>query len=276
MLRRAVSVAVCALFAALAAGQSPDLPHRETFLRETREALTRSQQLWHRYAYTERRTELHLNPFGRMGTGGTRVTEARPAADPRLTYRRVIERNGAPVSRFELDRQDAEYRARVAQVERERASADPDDEEHRQQDELLARRRAQMVVDDVVNTLQFDLVRREVRDGRPVIVIAFAARPNARPSTREGRLARVFTGHLWVDEATRELMHLEGVAGDDVSFGGFVAKVYEGTKAVVMRQEIEPGVWMPTRLTLTGDVRALFRKAKIDHVIEWFDYRSIP
>ena len=277
MLRRvSIVVVACVLFAAHGTGQSPDLPHRDTFLRETREALTRSQQLWHRYSYKERRTELHLNPFGRMGTGGTRVSEVRPSADPRLTYRRVIERNGAPVSRFELDRQDAEYRARAAQVERETARADADDEKRRQQDELLARRRAQMIIDDVVNTLQFDLVRREVRDGRPVIVISFAARPNAKPSTREGRLAKVFTGHLWVDETTRELMHLEGVAGDDVSFGGFIAKVYEGTKAVVIRQEIEPGVWMPTRLTLTGDVRALFRKAKIDHIVEWFDYRRTP
>lgn len=266
----------CALFAAHGAGQSPDLPHRETFLRETREALTRSQELWHRYTYKERRTELHLNPFGRMGMGGSRVTEVQPSADPRLTYRRVIERNGAPVSQFELDRQDAEYRARVARVKRDIAGEDADDEKRRQQDELLARRRAQMIIDDLVQTLQFDLVRREVRDGRQAIVISFAARPNARPSTREGRLAKVFTGHLWVDEATRELIHLEGVAGDDVSFGGFVAKVYEGTKAVVVRQEIEPGVWMPTRLTLTGDVRALFRKAKIDHSVEWFDYRGAP
>lgn len=273
-------MAACALLAAHSAGRSqdlhPDLPNRDTFLRETREVLIRSQQLWHRYAYKERRTELHLNPFGRMGMGGTRVTEVRPSADPRLTYRRVIERNGAPLSQFELDRQDAEYRARAAQARREAASADADDDKRRQQDELLARRRAQMIIDDVVNTLQFDVVRREVRDGRPAIVISFAARPHARPSTREGRLARVFTGQLWVDEATREVMHLEGVAGDDVSFGGFVAKMYEGTKAVVVRQEIEAGVWMPTRLTLTGDVRALFRKAKIDHIVEWFDYRSTP
>ena len=267
-------VAACAFFAAHA-GQNRELPPRDAFLREAREALTRSQQLWHRYSYKERRTELHLNPFGRMGTGGTRVSEVRPSPDPRLTYRRVIERNGAPVSPFELDRQDAEYAARAAQIKRESAGADADDDNRRQQDELLARRRAQMIIDDVVKTLQFDLVRREVHDGRLAIVIAFAARPNARPSTREGRLARVFTGSLWVDEATRELMHLEGVAGDDVSFGGFVAKVYEGTKVVVVRQEIEPGVWMPTRLTMTGDVRALFRKAKIDHIVEWFDYRSI-
>ena len=276
MLRCAGILVVCAVFAARGAGQSPDLPQRDPFLRELREALIRSQQLWHRYTYKERRTELHLNPFGRMGTGGTRVTEVRPSADPRLTYRRVIERNGAPVLQFELDRQDAEYRSRVAEVKRETAAADADAEERRQRDELLAKRRAQMVIDNAVNMLQFDLVRREIRDGRPAIVVSFTRRPDAKPSTREARLASVFAGHLWVDEATRELIYLEGVAGDDVSFGGFVAKVYEGTKAVVIRQEIEPGVWMPTRLTLTGDVRALFRKAKIDHIVEWFDYRSTP
>lgn len=274
--RAAIFVMACALFAAHGAGQSSDLPPRDSFLRETREAITRSQELWHRYTYRERRTELHLNPFGRMGTGGSRVSEVRPAADRRFTYRRVIERNGTPVSRADLDRQDAEYRARVARLKREIAAEDSDDEERRQQDELLARRRAQMIVDDLVNTLRFDLVRREFREGRPAIVIAFAAQPNAKPSTREGRLAKVFTGQLWIDEWTHELRYLEAVAGDDVTFGGFVAKVYEGTKAVVVRQEIEPGVWMPTRLTLTGDVRALFRKARIDHEVDWFDYRRVP
>jgi hypothetical protein len=229
-------MAACALFAAHAAGQNTELPPRDTFLRETREALTRSQQLWHRYSYKERRTELHLNPFGRMGMGGTRVAEVRPSADPRLTYKRVVERNGVPVPPFELQRQDADYRERAAQVEREIARANGDDEERRQRGELLARRRAEMIIDDVVRTLQFELVRREIRGGRTAVVISFTGRPDARPTTREGRLAKVFSGHLWVDEATREVMYLEGVARDDVSFGGFIAKVYEGTKAVVVRR----------------------------------------
>ena len=276
MLRAAGLLTACALLTAHSAAQSADLPDRVTFLREAREASTRSQQLWHRYTYKERRTEMHLNPFGRMGMGGTRVTEVRPAADPRLTYRRIIERNGVRVSQLELDRQEAEYRARAAQVQREIARADADDRERRQQDELLAKQRAQMIVTDVVNSLQFDLVRRELHNGRPAIVVSFTGVPSARPTTREGRLAKAFAGHFLVDEATREVMYLEGVAKDDVTFGGFIAKVYEGTKAVVVREEVDPGVWMPTRLTLSGDVRALFRKAKIDHVIEWFDYRSAP
>jgi hypothetical protein len=32
---------------------------------------------------------------------------------------------------------------------------------------------------------------------------------------------------------------------------------------------------MPTLLTLSGDIRALFRRTNIKHVIEWSDYRNI-
>src|SRR5687768_7746036 len=127
MLRSAVSVVVSMWIAASGAAQPGDLPQRETFFKEVRAALARSQEVWHRYAYTERRTELHMNPFGRMGTGGTRVTEVRPHANPQLTYRRVIERNGVPVSEHDLERQDAEHRARVARIQRDATDADDDD-----------------------------------------------------------------------------------------------------------------------------------------------------
>jgi hypothetical protein len=267
--QRFILILALAVSAARSTAQNPDLPEQDAFLREAREALARSQQLWHRYAYKERRTDLHMNPFGRMGTGDTRVFEVRPSPDPRLTYRREIERNGVPVPKAELDRQDAEYRERVARIEREGAGRGRSD------DDALAARRSQMMLEDVLRTLQFKLARRDVFAGSPAIVVAFAARPNARPVTREGRTARVFKGEVWIDEASREVRHVAAVATDDVSFGGFIAKIYEGMKAVVDREQVEPGVWMPVRLRLTGDVRALFRRAHIEHVVEWFDYRRV-
>lgn len=251
------------------------LPERERFLREARETLGRSQQVWHQYSYKERRTDVHMNPFGRMGAGDTRVFEVRPSPNPQLTYKRLIERNGAPVPKHELDRQDAEYRARVAEVRQRQADGDAD-RDKRERDDLLARRRAQMVINDVLDTLQFDLVRREVRDGRPAIVVSFVAKPQARPATRQGRIAKVFKGRAWVDEASREVTAVEAVAVDDVAFGGFIAKLYEGTHALLRREQIDADVWMPTRVHLSGDVRALFRKTKIDYVVEWVDYRRLP
>jgi len=257
------------------AAQSPALPDADTFLRATRENLARAQQLAHHYAYKERRSDMHMNPFGRMGMGDTRVTLVRPAPNPRLTYRRVIERNGAPVSAAELAQQDAEYHKRVDEMRRRLAREDDEDRASRERDEALARQRAQMLIADVVNTLQFDIVRREMRNGVPAIVVAFAARPGARPVTREGRTARVFKGTMWIHEAAREVMHVEAVATDDVAYGGFIAKLYEGTAATLVRAEIDRGVWMPTRVKLDGEARALFRKMKMDFLVEWFDYERI-
>jgi hypothetical protein len=254
--------------------QSP-LPHVDSFLKAARENLARAQQLAHHYAYKERRVDMHMNPFGRMGMGDTRLTLVRPAPNPRLTFRRVLERNGKPVSAADLAQQDAEYQKRVEEVRRRLAREDDADRRSREQDEALARQRAQMMIADVVNTLRFHVVRREMRAGVPAIVVAFAARPDARPVTREGRTARVFRGTIWIHEAAREVMHVEAVATDDVAYGGFIAKLYEGTEATLVRAEIDRGVWMPTRVKLTGEARALFRKMKIDFLVEWFDYERI-
>ena len=259
-----------------ALAQSPELPPRDAFLREVRETVTRSQEAAHRYAYKERRTELQLNPFGKMGTGGTNVYDVTPSANAKLTYRRLIERNGMPVSQAELARQDAEHAARVKRIASDTNDDSPQARERRRNEDLLASRRAQMIVEDVIATLHFDLTKREFRGGRAQIVIAFAAKPGARPLTREGKLMKAFRGNIWVDEASREIVEAHATAIDDVGFGGgLVAKIYEGMESSVERREIEPGVWMPTRLTLRGDVRAIFRKARIDHVVEWFDYRAI-
>jgi hypothetical protein len=258
----------------LTQGSGP-LPDPQAFLQEVRENLSRSQRLAHTYAYKERRADFHINPFGRMGKGDTRVTQVYPAPNPQLTHRRIIERNGEPVTAEDLARQDAEYRLNAEPVLRRLARENTEDRLERERDEALARRRAEMMIADVVDTLKFEVLRREVRSGVPAIVVGFAARPEARPNTRQGRVAKVFRGRVWIHEGAREVMHVEAVATDDVSFGGFVAKLYEGTEASLDRHEIDPGIWMPTRMQLGGEVRALFRKTKLDILVEWFDYQKM-
>jgi hypothetical protein len=275
---RGAAVAVIALGAAQPAAQQSngELPDRAAFLQEVRENLASAQELAHQFAYKERRTEMHMNPFGRMGMGDTRVAEVYPSSVPQMTYKRVVERNGLPVTAEDLAEQEREYRKKVAEVRRDLAREDEDDREQRRRDELLAERRAQRMIDDVVAALQFDIARRESRDGVPTIVIAFQGRPDAKPVTREGKVAKVFKGEAWIHEAAREVMHVEAVATDNVSFGGFIAKLYEGTHATLDRAEVAPGVWMPIRVKFEGQARALFRKVDIDYAIEWFDYQRLP
>src|SRR5688572_14206230 len=105
-MRIAAAIVLALAVSGMGRSQNDSLPERETFLREARAALARSQQLWHQYSYKERRTDVHVNPFGRMGTGDTRLLEIYPSPNRQLTRRRLIERNGVPVPKHELDRQD--------------------------------------------------------------------------------------------------------------------------------------------------------------------------
>src|SRR4051812_6429569 len=55
------------------------LPERDGLFAATRANLSRAQAEQNRYAYKERRTDLHVNPFGsKVGTDGSRVFDVMP------------------------------------------------------------------------------------------------------------------------------------------------------------------------------------------------------
>ena len=270
-----VAVTVCRMPVTTGREIGP-LPDRDAFLKAARERLLESHERFHQFSYKERRVDLHWNPFGRMGVGDTRVWHVYPSPDPQRVRRIEIERKGVPASPESIARQDAEYRRRLAAVMRRRAAEDVDERRSREQDELLVRRRARTMIDDVVNALEFTISRRDQRDGSPAIVVTFKGRPDATPVTREGRIAKAFRGETWIHEDSREVMYAEATAVHDVSFGSFLAKLYEGGIASVVRQPIGPGVWMPVKVQFQGQARALFRHTSFDYVVEWFDYQPMP
>ena len=260
---------------ALVDAQERPLPEPEAFYRTVRNNLTRSQGASHLFAYRERRTDVHTNPFGRLGTGGMSVFDVYPSAVGRLTYRRLVERNGTAVPAAELAEQDRQYRARVTEVERENTDQTAGD--RRREANTRRRDRAQQRVDDVISTLTFTMRGRTTSRGAPTIVIDFAPKPNAQPTTREGRIAQKFKGTVWVDEATVEVVRIEATSFDAISFGyGLVARLGEGTTATMTRVPVGDGFWMPTELTLKGQGRAaIFRRLVMNFSVEWSGYRRL-
>ena len=237
------SLAACAVHVSAAQNARP-LPDADAFFAETQKNLSRSTQIQYRYAYKERRTELHMNPFGRMGTGEVRLYEITPGPTDRVYFRHLLQREGKPVTDSEPERQE-----RRPTTGRSLA--------------------------DVVATLKFTLARRETVNGRSTIVVTFEPRPEARPQTRQGSIANVLKGTIWVDEAAREVIRAEATAIDSVSFGGgFVARLNEGAAVSLTREQVDDDVWLPTSIRMKGDGRALLlRRMNLDYFIEWFDYR---
>ena len=237
--------------AAIAQGARP-LPDHDPFVKATRDNLVRSQREQFNYAYKERRTEFHVNPFGRVGTGGVEGWEVTPIENGTVILRKLIERDGKRVADGEVDR---------VKVKEERR-----------------RDGRRTVMEDVVAMLTFKMARREMVNGRDTIVISFTPKPNAEePHTREGRLAKAFTGNVWVDESAREVIRVEAKAVDSISFGfGLIARLNEGSTVTLHREPIGGAIWLPTSIRFAGEGRALLiRRLNVDQRIEWSEYKKV-
>ena len=258
----------------------------EAFLDDVRARLVESNRLEDRYFYRERRTEFHTNPFGRLGTGDVQVFEVYSSPVRALTYRRLVEDGGERVSGEDLAQQDREYwervsdrRQRDAREAAEAASRSPEEAAEAARELVEARERAAerraAEIEDIVGSLQFVVERREMFQGRPAVVVSFVPHPDARPTTRRGDLARKFAGTLWIDEAAREVSHVEATTVDSISYGlGLAARISDGAVASLTREPIGEGVWLPTRISLEGRGRAMLflRSLTIDYEVEWFDF----
>ena len=230
--------------------QEKPLPDAAAFFAAARDNIARAGRAQNEFAYKERRTQVHMNPFGRIGTGGVVVYEFTPNPDRPGFMRRVLERDGQRVDDGEVEE--------VGRRRRERAQSPS-------------------AIQDASAVLDFAMNRRVIVDGRPAILVTFTPKPDAQPATREGRLAQAFTGTIWVDEATAEVTRVEATAIDSITYGyGLVARLNKGTVITLVRQHIDDDIWLPTSIRFQGEGRALLlRKLNIDFRIDWFDYRRL-
>jgi hypothetical protein len=272
-------VILTALAVLVAAGvawpvQAP-LPDTTAFLREVRVRLASNDELRAGYAYRERRTQINLNPFGRMGSGPVELFEVFPGPEPELTYRRLIERDGRALGPREIAEQDREHLAKLERHRRERARESARDRARREAREAEERAEAAERSDEVLALFDYRIVRRDRHDAHPAIVLEFEPKPDASPRSREARVAAVFKGRAWIHEHLHELMRLEATAMDDVSFGfGMIARLHEGATTRILRHQFEPGRWLPAESRFEGTGRALlFRRVTFNSVHEFFDYR---
>ena len=67
------------------------------------------------------------------------------------------------------------------------------------------------------------------------------------------------------------------MATDDITFGfGMIARVHDGARETVTQIPFEEGVWLPASVHFVGEGRALlFRRLKLDFLLQWFDYQRV-
>jgi len=229
------------------------------------------------YTYTETCTEFTLDSAGKVRNAKRDVFEIIPTGKPYEVYRRQTVKSGVTLSQKALDKQDREFKERLAREEAEArkwaaAAAAKAARAPRPVPATPPPQRESMFL----AMYEFEIVRREVLDGRPVILLTFQPKPNYTPRESFDRILHHAKGKAWVSEEDYELARVEAELMDGLSFGGgILAKIQKGSRASMEWRKANNEVWLPYKREVNADGRILLLKGLHEHVTSEFSgYRK--
>ncbi len=252
---------------------SAALPDLQALLGDVRERLHSDDFLLDQYTFTEKQTERRLDAGGNVKKVTTSLYEVYPSPEPGRTYRKLVERDGRPLTAEETRKEDQKQEAREA---RKAARLYGADASRRASAESERRLKETRTIAEVFRIYEFRLIGREALEGRAAIVVSFEPRPGVEPERRSGRILKKFAGRAWIDEEDRQLVRVEAELTDDLSFGfGLLARLKKGARALIQRRKINDEIWLPALARFVGNARLFLVKGlHIDALSEYSDYKK--
>ncbi len=249
------------------------LPEVHGFLAEVRERLHTDDYLLDQYTFTERQTQRRLDGKGSVKKITSALYEVYPSPEPGHTYRKLVSRDGKPLTPEQLAEEDRKQQKKEGKLSA--ALIKPDDPD-RAAAKAERRLKENQTIEELFRVYDIAIVGRETIEGRNAIVLTFAPRPGVEATTKAGRILKKFAGRAWIDEEDRQLVRVEGRLIDDLSFGfGILARLKKGARAELARRKINDEIWLPSEARFIGQARLLLVKGlNIDALSEYSDYRK--
>lgn len=117
--------------------------------------------------------------------------------------------------------------------------------------------------------------RREMFRGRPAIVFDLVGRKDAKTHGLAEDASKKLQGTVWIDEAGRQVAHLEASFIDNFHVvGGLFANIQKGSNFRFDQELVNGELWLPTGSEATMRARLLLVKNLQRHLIETdYDYK---
>ena len=171
----------------------------------------------------------------------------------------------------------AAYRAELEKLERALSWASEDGREQRDAYEKIAKKQKERsdLIDATRTAFLFTFVAHEPRGDRMLSKYRMIPNPAYKATSRSTAIFSKVRGYLWIDEDAAQLARAELEVTDDISLGGFLAKVYKGSHLMQERYEMAPGLWFATYSQYDFDGRRLFISFAVHERTSYSQYRRI-
>ncbi len=231
------------------------LPDIRAFLDEVKANQDKVDKALENYTFVEETTDREFDKKGNLLV--TKVEKYEVSNYKNQEIRRLIERNGQPLSAKDQEKQD-----RVVQKDVERLEKNQMGEKPPSIAEILSK-------SNLVNP------RRENFKGRTVIVFDFERNQSFASQNSEDQLFSRFFGTCWIDENDKQVARVEAKLGENVSIGGVALKIKKGAYFILEQERFDDDVWLPSLADTSVSVRILLVAGlKINQVSKYSNYRK--
>jgi len=171
----------------------------------------------------------------------------------------------------------AAYRAQLEKLERALSWAAEDGRAQREAYEKVAKKQKERsdLIDATRTAFLYTFVDREPRGDRMLSKYRMVPNPAYKATSRATSIFSKVRGYLWIDDDAEQLARAEIEVIDDISIGGFLARVYKGSHLMQERYEMAPGLWFASYSQYDFDGRRLFVSFSMHERTLYSQYRRV-
>lgn len=250
------------------------LPDVKGLLVEIRANADKIDAILENYTYTELRIDRDLDKAGNLIEKSTEKTSNTFYKGYRI--KRLIEKNGRPLSPGDQAKEDrdaekqvAEIEKRIAEKERKAIAARDTNSGTGGQPSGEGQR---ITIADALKGSLLTNPRRERFKGIDVIVFDYEPNPAFKPQTRNEKLFALCNGAVWVDSKTKQVVRLDAVLTQ--SAGNFLAAARKGASFSIENELVNNEIWLPSQADVNLSIRILFAGININNLIKYGDYKK--
>lgn len=247
------------------------LPDIKKLLTELQANEDKVDELLDTYSYVQKSTRRELGKDGVLREAGSETFQLSFYKGRRI--RRLIEKNGKPLSAKDQADEDKDAAKRVEEIEKEVAK-----EEKKMQSGPPNERSNRVSIAEVLRASRLINPRRERLKGRDVIVFDFEPDPSFDYKNAQSML-KFFgktVGVMWIDEKDKQVARLEASLADSFKVGGgLVAKLRKGASFTLEQERVNDEIWLPTVADINISIRVLLvRGVNVNQIVRSYDYRK--
>lgn len=234
--------------------ESRPLPQPEAFLEQVKKNLTGNRLLQSQYTFNRHETTQLIDRHGEVKRSWSKKWEVFPSVDPKLSFERLVEKDGKPIKPSRIEKQDREHRKKTEKVKK----LTPEQIEKKQGE---AKQEEQRQIEEVFRLFQFKIQDREKLEDTSTLVVSFEPRSAYRSKIKSVRPLRKMRGQAWISEDDYQMVKVEIELVKPVSIAwGAVARLHRGARLRFTRRKVNDEIWLPAESHFLGSGRVLLVK----------------